>query len=591
MKKLIAVVLFAALAAPLSAQQSARSRILKALGRRAITGQYIVVLKNNVAAADFEAASQLPTISQMANDLSSRHRGNLLHTFQKVLKGFTVQMTAAQAEALAQNPSVAYVEQDSEVTISATQTNATWGLDRVDQRSLPLNMTYTYNATGAGVKAYIIDTGIRATHTQFQGRVSGGFTAVADGNGTNDCNGHGTHVAGTVGGSTYGVAKGVTLVPVRVLGCNGSGSNSGVIQGVDWVSSQHNPGEPAVANMSLGGGVSTALDNAVTNSINDGVVYAVAAGNSSADACTQSPSRVAAALTVGASDTTDTRSSFSNFGTCLDVFAPGSGITSAWFTNDTATSTLSGTSMASPHVAGAVALYLEGNPTATAAIVVAALKANATPNKIINPGTGSPNLLLYSLSNATVDQPPTAAFTFSCTGLTCSFNGSTSTDDNGISSYSWNFGDGSSGTGVTTSRTYAAGGTFQVVLTVTDTSGKQDTETKPVTVTDSSAPCTGCTKYSGSLSGTGAFAYQPNGTYYQTVTTGAHQGWLRGPATADYDLYLQKWTGSTWANVASSTGTTSVEQVSYNGTAGYYRWVVYSYRGSGAYDFWLKRPQ
>src|SRR5262249_51466616 len=238
----------------------------------------------------------------------------------------------------------------------ATQSNATWGIDRIDQRNLPLSGTYTYNFTGAGVHAYIIDTGIRATHQNFGGRVSSqGFTAINDGNGTNDCNGHGTHVSGTVGSSTYGVAKGVTLHAVRVLSCSGSGSTSGVIAGVDWVT--QNRILPAVANMSLGGGVSTALDTAVNNSINSGVTYAIAAGDT--NPCTLSPARVAAALTVGATTMTDARSSFSNFGTCVDLFAPGSSITSTWNTSDTATNTISGTSMATPHVTGVAALYLQ----------------------------------------------------------------------------------------------------------------------------------------------------------------------------------------------------------------------------------------
>jgi subtilisin family serine protease len=225
-----------------------------------------------------------------------------------------------------------------------------------------------------------------------------GYTAINDGNGTNDCNGHGTHVAGTVGGSTYGVAKNVTLYAVRVLGCNGSGSNSGVIAGVNWVTS--NRVLPAVANMSLGGGASSALDTAVNNSINAGVTYAIAAGNSNANACSYSPARVAAAITVGSTTNTDARSSFSNFGTCLDLFAPGSGITSAWHTNDTATNTISGTSMATPHVAGVAALYLQTNPGASAATVRNALVGNATSGKVTGPGSGSPNLLLYSIFGA-----------------------------------------------------------------------------------------------------------------------------------------------------------------------------------------------
>jgi subtilisin family serine protease len=242
---------------------------------------------------------------------------------------------------------------------------------------------------------YIVDTGIRFSHNDFGGRAVTGYDAV-DGGSADDCNGHGTHVAGTVGGSTYGVAKGVTLVGVRVLNCSGSGTNSGVIAGVNWVASDHQTGAPAVANMSLGGSVSSALDTAVNNAINDGVTFAVAAGNSNRNACNYSPARVAAAITVGATTSTDARASYSNYGSCLDLFAPGSSITSAWYTSNTATNTISGTSMATPHVAGVAALYLKGNPGASPATVRDAIVNNATTGKVTKPGTSSPNRLLFT---------------------------------------------------------------------------------------------------------------------------------------------------------------------------------------------------
>lgn len=363
-----------------------------------IPNQYIVVLNHDVADVEGEA-------NRLSRDFGGDRNGG--HTYQRALKGFSVRMPEQQAARLAQDPRVAFVEEDGVISLGATQTNATWGLDRIDQRDLPLNSTYNYNATGTGVRAYIIDTGIRASHTQFGGRVVSGFTAINDGLGTNDGNGHGTHVAGTVGGSTFGVAKNVTLVAVRVLDSSGNGTNSGVIAGVDFVTSNHQAGQPAVANMSLGGGASSALDTAVNNSINDGVTYAVAAGNETQNACNVSPARVANAITVGSTTTSDARSSFSNFGTCVDIFAPGSSITSAWRTSDTATNTISGTSMASPHVAGVAALFLETNPTASPATVTAAIINNSTPNKVTNAGTGSPNRLLFSLLTAGPTPTPT----------------------------------------------------------------------------------------------------------------------------------------------------------------------------------------
>ncbi|MBA2472372.1 MAG: S8 family peptidase [Pseudonocardiales bacterium] len=340
------------------------------------------------------------------------------------LQGFAAMLPPRALDALRGNPNVASIEVDQVIRLSTTQSPATWGLDRVDQRALPLSNSYTYNFTGAGVTAYIIDTGIRFSHTQFGGRAVSGVDEV-DGGSADDCNGHGTHVSGTVGGSTYGVAKRVNIVGVRVLDCAGSGSTSGVIAGVDWVTGNHSAGAPAVANMSLGGSASSALDTAVRNSIADGVVYGVAGGNDNASACNGSPSRVAEAITVGATTSTDARSSFSNFGTCLDIFAPGSSITSSWNTSDTATNTISGTSMATPHVVGAAALYLQEHPGSSPQAVRDGLVNSATAGVVTNAGTGSPNKLLYTLGGSTPPPPPPPPPS-GCGGLPEAFSGSLS---------------------------------------------------------------------------------------------------------------------------------------------------------------------
>jgi len=363
----------------------------------AVAGSYIVVLKDGAVSST--------GVRTKASSLATKHSGRIGHVYSAALRGFSANLTAQEARRMAADPSVAYVEQDSLVHADATQSPVpSWGLDRIDQRNLPLNNSYTYPNTASNVHAYIIDTGIRFSHNDFGGRASSGFDAI-DGGTADDCHGHGTHVAGTVGGSSFGVAKGVQLVGVRVLNCSGSGTNAQVIAGVDWVT--QNAIKPAVANMSLGGGITTSLDSAVANSISSGVTYAIAAGNSNgANACNFSPARVASAITLGSTTMTDARSSFSNIGTCLDLFAPGSSITSAWFSSDTATNTISGTSMATPHAAGAAALIASVNPTWTPAQVRNELVADATPNVVSGAGTGSPNLLLFVDNGGGPPPPP-----------------------------------------------------------------------------------------------------------------------------------------------------------------------------------------
>ncbi|MBA2949829.1 S8 family peptidase [Streptomyces himalayensis] len=358
--------------------------ILGADAEGAIKDSYIVILDED---AGFRGDSK------KGKALAAAYGGEVKRTYKEALNGYAAEMSETEAKRLAANPAVAKVVQNKKVSISATQTNPTWGLDRIDQASLPLSSTYTYpDSAGAGVTAYIIDTGVRITHSNFGGRASYGYDAVDNDSTAQDGNGHGTHVAGTVASTTYGVAKAAKIVGVRVLDNSGSGTTAGVVAGIDWVT--QNAVKPAVANMSLGGGADTVLDTAVANSIASGITYAVAAGNENTNASSSSPARVASAITVASSTSADARSSFSNYGSVVDIFAPGSSITSTYNTSDTATSSLSGTSMASPHVAGAAAVYLGANPSATPSQVASALTSAAATGVITSPGTGSPNRLL-----------------------------------------------------------------------------------------------------------------------------------------------------------------------------------------------------
>jgi subtilisin family serine protease len=478
---------------------AARLSAVPAVGRPgdAIPDEYIITFSDDAEAPE-----------ELSRRLTSQHGGKLRFTYSAALKGFAAQLPPQAVDALRRNPLVRSVEPDTRMVATDVQRPAPWNLDRIDQRVLPLSGDYTYESAGAGVSVYIIDSGIRATHAEFGGRASGAFTAINDGRGTNDCTSHGTHVAGTVGGARYGVAKGVTLVAVRVLDCSGSGPTSGVIAGVDWVT--RNRRLPAVATMSMSGTQSASLNLAVQNSISSGVVYAVAAGNSAADACTFSPASTREALTVGASSNSDGVSGYSNVGPCVDIFAPGDAIRSAYSVDDTSTVYKGGTSMAAPHVAGAAALLLSANPTATPTQVADAIISGASGGVLKNATSGSPNRVLYSglsavtpgpvapapapidtaeppaLSPASPDLPPVPRFTSKCGGGVCTFDAAASSDDRGIVSYSWRFGDGSAVAGTAASakvsHAYRVAGKYSVTLTVADAGGQQGTATNGVQV-------------------------------------------------------------------------------------------------------------
>jgi serine protease len=597
--------------------------------------KYIVVLKKKQVILTVSSTVKLKSFAQvvrsMVSDVSAQHNVVVDKSFVFALQGGVFYLNKEDVEALRNDFRVAYVEKDQPVQLNLSQSDAGWGLDRTDQEDLPLDNLYESPQGGAAVNAYVIDTGVLVSHDDFQGRAQHGFDFVDNDNDATDCNGHGTHVAGTVGGAQYGVAKNVNIIGVRVLDCFGSGSFSDVIAGVEWVTVNHI--KPAVVNMSLGGPTSQAVDDAVKASIEAGVSYAVAAGNSSQDACSSSPARVARAITVGSSTNQDQRSSFSNYGSCLNIYAPGSDIKSAWYNSNTASNTISGTSMAAPHVAGVVALYLAQNPQAGPDEVREALVSNAQVNKLSDVRSGSPNLLLnteFLLISSEPDppvdpeEPDESEDQLSNGDNILSLSGNRGelkkyqlVVPEGASALSFTLSDGTGDADLYVKfneepsqinfdcRPYVNGnnedcefkdpnpGIYYVMIrafsnyTGASLQVNYEEPVEPKLPVDS--PCSNCDFYAGSLDKKGHKHYLPEVNGYNS-SSGRQQFWLRGPEGSDFDIYLYKKENNKWRVVSQSLSLSSNESIDYHGSDGVYRLEVLSYKGRGVYKLWGKTP-
>lgn len=562
---------------------------------------YIVVLKkSDVKTAALKSGQGVTTqsvVRQMMDQLGSRHQLKVQKLFYATVQGGVYQLTKAQALELENDPGVAYVEKDQIIQL---QSDVTWGLDRIDQADLPLNQEYNFDSSqDTDVNVYVIDTGVLTRHKDFNGRAKHGVDIVDSDSDATDCNGHGTHVAGTIASSTYGVAKNLIIYGVRVLNCRGSGSYSDVIGGIEWVTTHHKG--PSVVNMSLGGPVSKAIDDAVEASIGAGLTYVVAAGNDNSNACKSSPARVSSAITVGSSDQYDSRSTFSNYGECVDVFAPGTDITSLWINSNQSIKTISGTSMAAPHVAGVAALYLAKNPESTPSQVAQALISGAVSGKLTQVGSGSPNLLLNTLflENKKESKPELK------NGISLAELSSDRGKQNHLSLI---VPEGASNLNIEISN---GTGDADLYVKLNSAPSRFDYDCRPYLVGNIEScawerpePGTyyvmlvGYSSYEGLslkaqyelvesnnkvLQGSLSESGESDEYTYQAQNSLQHIE-LQGPQDADFDLHLYKLQQGNWELVKSSVHYSSKEQIDFHGQAGEYRVVVQAYSGSGEYE-------
>lgn len=572
--------------------------IVGAQSAAAVEGEYLVV---------FTPQSRIGAADDIASALTEAVGGEVVDVFNTVLDGYSATLSEDEALAIAADPRVERVEQAQMVYAVAEQADPpSWGTDRVDQRDLPLDRRYSYpDSAGAGVNVYIVDSGIRLTHAEFAGRIRPGFDAITPGGNANDCNGHGTHVAGTAVGTTYGIAKKANVYPVRVLDCSGSAPSTALLAGMEWVA--ENAVKPATVNYSVGCRTACSIpsiDTAVKNIVASGITWVSAAGNSNDNACRYSPQLVPETLTVGNSTRTDAKSPSSSFGSCLDVWAPGTEILSSWLTGDTATRALTGTSMASPQVTGATALYLAANPTATPAQVHAAIVSNATPGKLTGLDAASPNRLLYTgfLNGTTTPTPtPTSvdlAAIANQTGVVGQAVSVPVTATGGRAPYAFTASGLPAGLAINPSTgaitgTPTAAATSTVTVTVRDAGTPATTDTAAFTLTvtgggttptPNPSTCTGASVSAGTLNA----GQQATSTAF-TRAAGAVEVCLDGPTGSDFDVYLQRnYSFLGWITVAQGTSSLADEKFSYNAAAGSYRVVVRADSGSGAYTATVK---